>query len=129
MTGATPGAEHEQSEAHQQPSDAVRDDTGWTPPAAEPSYIAAPANDAAPMSDRQPESSPAAHAETAAPRRRSTVRERVTLITDAGDVITGPSTSSAPAVEPPATSSDPTDAGDASKPRRTGWWAKRLLGE
>jgi len=61
------------------------------------------------------------------PRRRSTVREPVVFPTE-----TAPRTPSAAASEPVAHQSTPAVEDSASeaadKPRRTGWWAKRLLG-
>lgn len=69
-------------------------------------------------------SSPQAHAE--APRRRSTVREPAPIFGEPP-----PATMVAPSPSSPAPVVVTTTAGehsDADKPRRTGWWAKRLLG-
>jgi ribonuclease E len=60
------------------------------------------------------------------PRRRSTVREPAPVFGGSSSIATP-----MPAPEPPATPASTIDAAaaeDTSKPRRTGWWAKRLLG-
>jgi ribonuclease E len=58
-----------------------------------------------------------------APRRRSTVREPAPVFTEgAHQAVPAPVTRS----EPVASSSS--EADEANKPRRTGWWARRLLG-
>jgi hypothetical protein len=56
------------------------------------------------------------------PRRRSTVREPAPVFGDSAPVpIPAPASEPTPVV---------TSAGDdANKPRKTGWWAKRLLGD
>jgi ribonuclease E len=75
----------------------------------------------------EPEEAVAHPAPEAAPRRRSTVREAVTFPVESSGVISpapGEAELSAHAPEPaPEPASE-----DANKPRRTGWWAKRLLG-
>jgi ribonuclease E len=65
------------------------------------------------------------------PRRRSTVREPVSFPTNGGSsgstpapVPTAEATEHAPVSVP-----DHPAAEDADRPRRTGWWAKRLLGD
>jgi len=58
------------------------------------------------------------------PRRRSTVREPAPVFSDTSAPIPMPTPQPAPA--PVVTST--AEADDAAKPRRTGWWAKRLLG-
>jgi ribonuclease E len=75
-----------------------------------------------------------AHAESPAPatepRRRSTVREPVPFAIEDG----APSSYATPSEPPPAAPAPAPDApetqpqDDAGKPRRTGWWAKRMLG-
>ncbi len=67
------------------------------------------------------------------PRRRSTIREPVPFITDEGAATyvapTAPPTqppSPAPEPVPSAAQEQPRD--EAAKPRRTGWWSKRVLG-
>ncbi len=61
-----------------------------------------------------------------APRRRSTIREAVTFPVESPDASSPASEGEVPAHGPePA----PEPASEAeNKPRRTGWWAKRLLG-
>ncbi|MFZ0840399.1 MAG: hypothetical protein WAM77_23275, partial [Xanthobacteraceae bacterium] len=61
-----------------------------------------------------------------APRRRSTIREAVTFPVESSDASSPASEGEVPAHGPePA----PEPASEAeNKPRRTGWWAKRLLG-
>jgi ribonuclease E len=56
------------------------------------------------------------------PRRRSTVREPAPVFNDTPAPIPMPTPQPAPVVTSAA------EADDATKPRRTGWWAKRLLG-
>lgn len=74
----------------------------------------------------QPASASVAEAPTpdASPRRRSTVREPAP--TSFGDLPPMP-------VPPPQPDSTPvvveSSGGDEAKPRRTGWWAKKLLGK
>jgi ribonuclease E len=84
-------------------------------PSPEPSYAPRPEPVAA-----QPPSPPPAPA--AEPRRRSTVREPAPVGSSAPVTIPTPP----PAPEPPPVVTS--DGDDASKPRKTGWWAKRLLG-
>ena len=79
-------------------------------PAPEPSYAPPPVAGAA---TAPPE-----------PRRRSTVREAAPVF---GDSVPAPIPAPLPPPEPaPVVTSA---AEDASKPRKTGWWAKRLLGD
>ncbi len=60
------------------------------------------------------------------PRRRSTVREPAPIFGGSPAVVTPmPAPQPAMAPEPVVTAPEPEDA---NKPRRTGWWAKRLLG-
>lgn len=96
----------------------------WSPPPETPAAQAeAPAAHVAAAPAPQPEPEPAAPT-----RRRSTVREPAPVFS-AGST---PGVTATPAPEPapaPAAASEPAPADDdASKPRRTGWWAKRLLG-
>jgi ribonuclease E len=67
--------------------------------------------------------------EPEAPRRRSTVREPVPFSFDEGtSALAEPSAPApiAPAPAAPPAHEQPDE--DAGKPRRTGWWAKRMLG-
>ncbi len=76
-------------------------------------------------------SQPAAEAPAEPPRRRSTVREPAPVFAAGASPapVTPPASPPPPSDPAPATAAPPDDtaAGD-SKPRRTGWWAKRLLG-
>ena len=74
----------------------------------------------------------AAHAAPPAPespRRRSTVREPAPLAFDDGTSTLAEPTPVPPA-QPAPVAAEPHEqpAEDAGKPRRTGWWAKRMLG-
>ncbi len=85
------------------------------PVAMEPAVPTPPAPSAPP---------PAAAAE--APRRRSTVREPAPVFSESAPV---PVPIPVAQPEPPAAVvSSPSAPDDANKPRRTGWWAKRLMG-
>jgi ribonuclease E len=69
--------------------------------------------------------SPAPSAPSEPPRRRSTVREPAPVFGDGAPT-------AIPAAPPPAEPAPivTSAAGDdADKPRRTGWWAKRILGD
>ena len=127
-----PGAEGQQGPIEPELADAVADFGG--PPVA---HADAPASHAAETPSfeppsRVPEAEHAAAAEptSESPRRRSTVREPVSFASN--DSTASYTTPSAPpaseaAPEPqPQSSAEPQD--DADKPRRTGWWAKRMLG-
>jgi ribonuclease E len=101
------------------------------PREAERAYAPEPAS--APTPAPAPEAPPAPEP----PRRRSTVREPVPFISDEG-----PASYVAPSAPPPEPRSPPATPSlepaspvaqdqsqdDASKPRRTGWWSKRVLG-
>jgi ribonuclease E len=65
------------------------------------------------------EQPPAVEAEQ--PRRRSTVREPAPVSSESVPVIM-------PAPTPTPVVISTAAADEAAKPRRTGWWAKRLLG-
>jgi ribonuclease E len=69
------------------------------------------------------------------PRRRSTVREPAPVAFDDGAsplTESGTPVASAPVPAAPEPDKQPPQAEqpqeDAAKPRRTGWWAKRMLG-
>jgi ribonuclease E len=62
-----------------------------------------------------------------APRRRSTVREPVTFPGNGGSSTPAPAPAAEAAVVPPPHT--PSAEAETDKPRRTGWWAKRLLGD
>jgi ribonuclease E len=98
------------------PETSVRDNVEPPPP---PPFEAAPQPSPAP----QPAAAaPALAAEP--PRRRSTVREPAPVFSSSAPVVT-PMPAPPPAA-PVVTSA--AEAEDASKPKRSGWWAKRLLG-
>jgi ribonuclease E len=120
-----------------------------TPPQAEPAeapHLAAAAGEpsfARPVETSAPSPSPllpspsapqpAATAELPAaperPRRRSTVREPAPILGAAAPLVTSMPTPEPPPSPPPtAPVSAATAEEDTSRPRRTGWWARRLLG-
>ena len=117
-------------EIHSRPDYSERPD--WSPPReaqapepvqpayAQPQYEAAPQSMATSPAP-QPEPEPAAP-----PRRRSTVREPAPTFGASESVVT-PMPAPMP-VPSPAAVAEAAPADDAGKPRRTGWWAKRLLG-
>jgi ribonuclease E len=59
------------------------------------------------------------------PRRRSTVREPAPAFSEAAPVMPP---SPRPQPLPASEVSCSTETEEAARPRRTGWWAKRLLG-
>jgi ribonuclease E len=61
------------------------------------------------------------------PRRRSTVREPAPALGESAPVVT-PMPSPQPAAPPPMVVTSNADSEDANKPRRTGWWSRRMLG-
>ena len=91
----------------------------------QPSYAPQPEPDV--MQDAPPAlqaTAPAPAEPAPPPRRRSTVREPApsfSVASEPAPLPTPPSSQSAPAAETAS-------AEDATKPRRTGWWARRLLG-
>jgi ribonuclease E len=107
------------AEARPEPHYEPRPDATFAP-TPQPSYVPPPPELAAAESSAPP----------AEPRRhRSTVREPAPVFS--GESTPMPPTASAPPPEPtPSATPSATSAGDdAGKPRRTGWWAKRILGE
>ncbi len=100
------------------------------PPATEPDLTAAVADlDAAPPSPASPSAMPEPPAAPEPPRRRSTVREPAPIM--------GHTEASEPAPAQPVQPANPppqpviTEIGDdeqASKPRRSGWWSRRIAG-
>jgi ribonuclease E len=98
-------------------------DAPHTEPAASESVGSQPV--ISPLPQPAPTSTPA----PAASRRRSTVREPAPIFSEGTTVVTPMPTPQSPASPPMPTliSSDSVDSGEA-RPRRTGWWAKRLLG-
>jgi ribonuclease E len=117
--GAPPATTYEHAEAVALPYEPTEPRETEHARAAEPTSAPAPAPEAPPAPEP--------------PRRRSTIREPVPFITDEG-----PASYVAPSAPPPEPPSPPTDLpppaaqeqpqDDAGKPRRTGWWSKRVLG-
>ena len=114
-------AQDMQYEIHSRPDMDTRPQ--WSPPretaTPEPSHAlrSEPVTEAAPAPQSEPE--PAAPA-----RRRSTVREAPPSVASSEPAVTP-----TPAPQPaPSAAAEPAPADDAAKPRRTGWWAKKLLG-
>jgi ribonuclease E len=103
--------------------------TEWSPPQ-ETSQPATPEPTYAPRIEPAPRPEPAAVAASAPPpsaaeppRRRSTVREPAPVFSGSAPVVTP-----TPAPPPPEPTVISTAEADASKPKKSGWWAKRLLG-
>ena len=81
------------------------------------------------LHEPQPEEAVAHPTPEAAPRRRSTVREAVTFPVESSGVTSpAPAEAEIPAHVPEHAAEPEPASEDANKPRRTGWWAKRLLG-
>src|SRR5262249_46698996 len=125
-------------------SEEAPSDEGAWPPAVlseEPQPSAVPIGqsheDVSATSETEPEESGSAPtaapavAEPAAPetpRRRSTVREPVPQAAPQDASSPPPSFAPpAPSIEPMASSSEETETGD--RPRRSGWWSRRVLGK
>jgi ribonuclease E len=96
-------------------------DSGPAPYSAEPAYAPRPE----PVVEQPAPPAPEPVASPEPPRRRSTVREPAPILGEAAPapVPTAPPAESVHVV----TTSAGTE--DTSKPRRTGWWAKRMLGD
>jgi len=92
-------------------------------PHSEPSFAPPAPQEPVPQPAAQAEQEPPA-APAPEPRRRSTVREPAPVFS--GDTVTPPAPPPPPAPDPVPVVTSASD--DAAKPRRTGWWAKRLLG-
>ena len=116
-------------ETHERTDFSARPD--WSPPreaslpeTAEPAY--APRIEPEPRQEPTPQpaaASPQPAADREPPRRRSTVREPAPMFSGSAPVvIPAPPPPPAPVVISTA------NADDASKPKRSGWWAKKLLG-
>jgi ribonuclease E len=63
------------------------------------------------------------------PRRRSTVREPAPISVDSEPSATHDAAASAPAEPPQPVVISPTESEDADRPRRSGWWSRRVLGK
>src|SRR3954451_18480760 len=115
-------------EIHARPDANERPD--WSP-ARDASQPGAIEQTYGPPVERPPPPEPAAVAPSAPPqpvaaeppRRRSTVREPAPVSSGSAPAITP-----MPAPPPPAPTVVSTAEADASKPKKSGWWAKRLLG-
>jgi ribonuclease E len=81
----------------------------------------------APPPPAPPAPTPATPVAEAPPRRRSTVREAAPM--SRGDIVSSPPPSRPVEPAPAPVVSDASEDDDANKPRKTGWWAKRLLGK
>ncbi len=104
--------------------DAVADLDG-APAAAAPAAAAAePAEAHAEAPTPTPPPEPA-HAEP--PRRRSTVREPAPVASGNGDVTSSASAPATPSVPQPVVT-EIGEAEETNRPRRSGWWSRRLLG-
>jgi ribonuclease E len=100
-----------------------------TPTVAEPTHEAAPTHEAEPQEARSAQIAAPADAETPEPpRRRSTVREPAPQ-TWRDDATPPPAafTTPVPSGEPVVTSSAASE--DSDRPRRSGWWSRRVLGK
>ena len=110
--------------------DADRASSDYQPDGGEP-----PSSTASPRR-HQPQTAPAATASAAAPpvspapasRRGSTVREPAPTSFSFGSEASTPATVVHAAPEPPAPASS-NESEDAARPRRAGWWSKRVLGK
>jgi len=97
------------------------------PPRIEPSAVGReinqpPAGEFAP----RPAAPPPVPAASAEPKRRSTIREPAPTFAS-GQGFSPPRVEPAP--QPPKAAPEPPASDDANKPRKTGWWAKRIMGE
>ena len=102
------------------------DDPGYNPDAPEVTYHASQDHISAEPPAPPAEAPAASEPSAPAPRRRSTVREPAPVVAF-GD--TGASTAAVAEARPPAAAPSPSAEHDAApKPRRTGWWGRRLLG-
>jgi ribonuclease E len=76
-----------------------------------------------------PRSAPTAAPTSAAPRRRSTVREPAPIFGENTTAVTPmPAPQPPPSAPMPTLDSPGSAESEEARPRRTGWWAKRLLG-
>ena len=146
---AAEGANGEQPEFERAVANAENGDFGAEPEAPDmPVPTAEPQHDVRAQSEIRSPSEPRAEAEpeaahTSAPqiaasvvpetaaaersRRRSTVREPVTqVLRDDGPAAAPPAASPMPAAEPVVSS--PAENESSDRPRRSGWWSKRVLG-
>jgi len=102
------------------------------PPRIEPSAVGREINQP-PVSEPPPrpvtpQPVPAASFEPEQPRRRSTVREPAPTFT-AGQGFSPAPRQEASSPAPDASAAEPAGGDEAGKPRKTGWWAKRIMGK
>jgi ribonuclease E len=109
-------------ERHQPEPEAVQH-RGHSGPAPEPETASAATAPAATAPAAAPPVSPAP-----ASRRGSTVREPAPTSHSFGGEASTPVPAARAEPEPPAPASS-TESEDAARPRRTGWWSKRVLGK
>jgi ribonuclease E len=96
----------------------------------EPELVSAVADFGGPPLSSQPHQPAAEAPAPETPRRRSTVREPVAVPTNGGSNASTATPTPAPPVDTVSHAPVPvSEHTDADKPRRTGWWAKRLLGD
>jgi ribonuclease E len=125
------GLAHAVSDLDAAPADASEPPAAYevtTEPPSTPPRRPAPAepDDAPPPRTEVPAAAEAALSES--PRRRSTVREPVANALHHDESFPAPSFASpAPAVEPVVSSSTENESSD--RPRRSGWWSRRVLGK
>ena len=78
---------------------------------------------------REEQSEAHAPAQNDSPRKRSTVRERVSFGATSDIEPTSKPANEAGSAKPVENEQAPVDGGkESDQPRKTGWWAKRLLG-
>jgi ribonuclease E len=124
---AAPGQDPRSAEPYDRP--AHNDASAWTERSEQPAtdfVDRAPAVEPAPQPAPVPQPAAAAPppSPAEAPRRRSTVREPAPMFGGSSSM-DAPMPPPQPAAAPPAAAPE---AEETAKPRRTGWWAKRLLG-
>ena len=126
-----------------QPAEPARDDDtfvsfagngGAAPHSPEPAHEVAPPSEAVgsepaapPPPSPAPFTPPPEPAAAEPPRRRSTVREPAPVLGLGSSSTDAPPPPPRP--EPPLVITETPSGDDTNKPRRTGWWAKQLLGD
>jgi ribonuclease E len=137
-----PSGEHASPPADEDASDPVADRGGPSPEDIAPeahdtttasderdAHSTAPSRDPDPVHHEEPPSTvdePLRAAES--PRRRSTVREPVHFAPSAGAAVAESAAPPAAAIETAPAEAAPAEGAQEGKPRRAGWWGKRVLG-